>query len=106
MPIASVSTASSVKAGVFQSCRSVKRISSNMEVTKRCISFGSESNDRIDARSAARRNPGCTEGRCEQKRAYHEIDSWVESVDIEKRALQYSRKCKGCNQTNHGTDQE
>src|SRR5215472_9951294 len=53
IPIASVSTARRLKAGVFRSCRSTKRISSNIEVSGRRISFGSECDDWVDTRGTA-----------------------------------------------------
>src|SRR5215469_6944233 len=75
IPSASVRTATKVNPGDLRSWRKAN--------LRSFMSFGSESNDWIHARSAPRRDPRRKESLFEKKGADPEIDSWVESVDVE-----------------------
>src|SRR5215470_6744867 len=68
--------------------------------------LGTESDDGIDARSAARRNPRSEEGSGKEKRADAKINSRIDALYFEEQALQCSRKRKGAEQTNRRSDQK
>src|SRR5258708_3374753 len=111
MPSASVSAARQLKAGVFRSCRSAKRISANMEASRSSGSLVTKSSDRIDARRASRGNETRRRGHEREQSSDGEINGWVERVDLEQNIFQRScgqdsEQQRRATRAKHKTDDE
>src|SRR5262249_23208073 len=84
IPSASVKTATRVKPGDLRNWRRAN--------LRSFMSFSSQSDDWIYARSAAGGNPRSEESSGKQQRADGEIYSWVEPASFEQNALQRARQ--------------
>src|SRR5205085_12639988 len=98
MPSASVMIAIAVNPGDLRSWRRAN--------FRSFISFSAQSNNWIDARRAARRNPGRKKSDGAQKRTNREINSRIDSFDFEKYSLERARKGNRGNQANRGSNHQ
>src|SRR6266478_6932141 len=91
IPIASISAARQLKAGVFRSCRSAKRISSNIEVSQPFGLFITQRDHWIDACGATRWNK--TGNRRDERKhsGNRKINRRIEGVYFEKNIFERCR---------------
>src|SRR4029077_2514408 len=75
-------------------------------VPKAYSSLLTEGLNRIDARGTAGRDPRSQKCCSEKKRADAKVNSRIDPFHLKKHALQRARQGKGCNQTEHRTDQQ
>src|SRR6516164_9395479 len=68
--------------------------------------FGSQRDDRIDARRAARRDPGSQKRRDEKEQPDADKNPRIDSFDFEQHGFQRARKSDRRDQTNRRADQE